>query len=448
MSLALVLIARDEQRFLPGCLDSVRGVCDEVVVCDTGSTDNTVALARAAGATVVSFPWVDDFAAARNHALAASSAPWVLVLDADERLAPGAGAALQTATQRGGFQCGLLPLHNATHLDARPQDVLSGRARRGDPVLLPRLLRRDTDLRWEGAVHESVAAWLSAGRRARTVHAAVVHYGDVPEIREGRNKDARNLALLEGACQRAPTDAVRRTYLARELLRVGDTARATTEIARAWDDLKAALSEGRRLTVTPTATVYAFLLLQGGQNRRAIQVLDEAEPWCGGHPNLALLRGSAVDLLPTPPPALLDRAAAGLEDNLAKAGQAWATEVNPGACGWSAATLLGQLHLRRGDGAKALAAFSRALDDRPGHPPAAIGQVEARVATGQAGQALVEAQPLLRHNNGDAWFVAALAASRLGDRATARMLLRNASGRPWLSPARARRAAQLSGSLR
>ncbi|MDP9407840.1 MAG: glycosyltransferase, partial [Actinomycetota bacterium] len=74
MLLAVNVIVRDEAAHLIACLASVREVADEVVVPDTGSRDGSVAVARAAGATVVEGRWEDDFAAARNVALEASSA--------------------------------------------------------------------------------------------------------------------------------------------------------------------------------------------------------------------------------------------------------------------------------------------------------------------------------------------------------------------------------------
>ena len=71
--ITLCLIARDEERFLPACLASVRGAVDEIVVVDTGSADRTREIAAEAGALVVDFPWCDDFAAARNAGLARAS---------------------------------------------------------------------------------------------------------------------------------------------------------------------------------------------------------------------------------------------------------------------------------------------------------------------------------------------------------------------------------------
>ena len=67
---ALSMIVRNEAATLRRCLESVRGVVDEMVIADTGSTDDTPAIARDYGARVVEVPWDNDFAAARNRALA------------------------------------------------------------------------------------------------------------------------------------------------------------------------------------------------------------------------------------------------------------------------------------------------------------------------------------------------------------------------------------------
>jgi hypothetical protein len=85
-TLGLSMIVKNEAHTLRACLDSVRGVVSQIVIADTGSTDSTIEIARAGGATVLSIPWEDDFAKARNQALAPMKTDWVLVLDADEEL--------------------------------------------------------------------------------------------------------------------------------------------------------------------------------------------------------------------------------------------------------------------------------------------------------------------------------------------------------------------------
>src|SRR5437763_47587 len=89
------MIVRNGGQDLSRCLESVHGIADEIVIADTGSTDDSVAVARSFGAAVISIPWENDFAAARNAALHAVQADWVLVLDADEQL--DAQAQLQIA---------------------------------------------------------------------------------------------------------------------------------------------------------------------------------------------------------------------------------------------------------------------------------------------------------------------------------------------------------------
>ena len=80
------LIVRNEERFLDGCLDSLQGFADEIILVDTGSTDATHAIAENRGIAVHSFPWSDDFSAARNHALGLAQGQWIFYIDADERL--------------------------------------------------------------------------------------------------------------------------------------------------------------------------------------------------------------------------------------------------------------------------------------------------------------------------------------------------------------------------
>jgi tetratricopeptide (TPR) repeat protein len=84
MRLSIAMIVKDEARALPHCLESVKGLWDELVVVDTGSGDGTVEIAKGYGARVEPFTWVEDFSAARNFSLGLCTGDWILVLDADE----------------------------------------------------------------------------------------------------------------------------------------------------------------------------------------------------------------------------------------------------------------------------------------------------------------------------------------------------------------------------
>ena len=87
-SVSLTMIVRDEQDRLAKCLESVRGLLDEIVIVDTGSTDRTKEIAREFGAKVFDFVWIDDFAAARNEALSHATGDYAFWLDADDVVEP------------------------------------------------------------------------------------------------------------------------------------------------------------------------------------------------------------------------------------------------------------------------------------------------------------------------------------------------------------------------
>jgi tetratricopeptide (TPR) repeat protein len=83
---SLCIIAKNERSHLARCLASAKPVVDEIIVVDTGSSDETKDLAVVFGAKVFDFAWVDDFSKARNYSLSKASGDWILVLDADEAL--------------------------------------------------------------------------------------------------------------------------------------------------------------------------------------------------------------------------------------------------------------------------------------------------------------------------------------------------------------------------
>ncbi len=97
--LSLCMIVKNEATRLPQCLKSVQAVVDEMIVLDTGSSDDTPAIARQFGAKVFEGTWQQDFAAARNEALTQVTGDWVLVLDADETLTPECIPAIRQAIQ-------------------------------------------------------------------------------------------------------------------------------------------------------------------------------------------------------------------------------------------------------------------------------------------------------------------------------------------------------------
>jgi glycosyltransferase involved in cell wall biosynthesis len=100
MDLSLCMIVKNEADKLPRCLSSVQSIVNEMIVVDTGSTDQTTEIAQSFGAQVYHYAWNNNFSAARNESLRYAQGDWVLVLDADEVLKPEIVPALKQAMQR------------------------------------------------------------------------------------------------------------------------------------------------------------------------------------------------------------------------------------------------------------------------------------------------------------------------------------------------------------
>jgi glycosyltransferase involved in cell wall biosynthesis len=188
-SLCLVVIARDEERSIQRCLNSFSSHVDRMLVLDTGSTDNTIALAKAAGAQVNAFRWIDDFSAARNAALELASADWHLMADADEWLQ--GGSEYLPGLRRGLCnRIGTVLIQN--QYDSRGQSgVLSARV----PRLLP------GNVRYRGSIHEQPDSELPVCEIPLT-------FGHDGYCEEQRHKKAgRNERLIRAALSTEPENS-------------------------------------------------------------------------------------------------------------------------------------------------------------------------------------------------------------------------------------------------
>lgn len=86
--LSLCMIVKNEEDTLPNCLNSVKGIFDEIIIVDTGSTDKTIDVAHRYTEKVYTYSWQDDFASARNYSFSKSTSDYIMWLDADDILLP------------------------------------------------------------------------------------------------------------------------------------------------------------------------------------------------------------------------------------------------------------------------------------------------------------------------------------------------------------------------
>jgi len=204
--ISLCMMVRNEERNLPRCLDSVRGLVRESIVVDTGSTDATPRIAASYGAQVVPFDFtIVDFAAARNCALERARGRWILVLDADETLDKASASGIER----------VVALHeNAGYYLERHNRSTDSKSAFTDYVV--RLFRNRPEHRYRGRVHETIdASILSGGGRLRQTDIRIDHeFSAEPEAR--RRKNHRYIEILKEEIAADPNDDSRLDFLAAE----------------------------------------------------------------------------------------------------------------------------------------------------------------------------------------------------------------------------------------
>lgn len=180
------MIVRNESALLARCLKSIRPVADQIVVVDTGSEDDTIAIARSFGAEVVSAPWRNDFAWARNISLDHAACAWVLWLDADDVVPAESLPKLidlkKTTPDR---------VYGFTIRNERPGNT-------GSEFVQARMFPNLSGIRFDGTIHEQMMqSALLMGLALEKNDIVVEHHGYAdPEIL--KRKAQRNIELLLG----------------------------------------------------------------------------------------------------------------------------------------------------------------------------------------------------------------------------------------------------------
>lgn len=143
------VITKNEERHLDRCLSSVSGIATEIIVVDSGSTDNTLVIAQKHSATVIEIEWQDDYAYARNVAIENAQQPWILFLDGDESLQHGASLRKNLSKTRSSV--GGVVMSRYDHF-INPETGKQTTV----PVGTVRLFRNERSIRFKYHIHEVV----------------------------------------------------------------------------------------------------------------------------------------------------------------------------------------------------------------------------------------------------------------------------------------------------
>ena len=148
VTISLCMIVKDEEAVLKRCLESAKEIADEMIVVDTGSRDQTREIAEKEGARVYQFPWIDDFAAARNFSFSQAVMDYCLWLDADDVLLPEDRRRLQKLKESLEPGVDMVMMKYNTAFDSQGKPIFS--------YYRERLIRNFRGYRWMGAVHEVI----------------------------------------------------------------------------------------------------------------------------------------------------------------------------------------------------------------------------------------------------------------------------------------------------
>ncbi|WP_243139985.1 tetratricopeptide repeat-containing glycosyltransferase family 2 protein [Romboutsia faecis] len=146
MEISLCMIVKNEENVIDRCLNSVKNVVDEIIIVDTGSTDNTVAKAENLGAIVYKFKWIDDFAEARNYSFSKATKDYILWLDADDILEDDDVKKLEELKVNLDQSVDSVMMNYVLQVDKYGNSIYS--------LKRNRLVKRSRNFRWIGYVHE------------------------------------------------------------------------------------------------------------------------------------------------------------------------------------------------------------------------------------------------------------------------------------------------------
>jgi Glycosyltransferases involved in cell wall biogenesis len=255
--ISLTMIVRNESAHLVACLESVKDAVDEIIIVDTGSTDDTVRIAQRYTPYVYKFPWNNDFSSARNFAIEHASGDWILAMDADEEIDCQDPFCLHSLLNKeNDKEAFLLPLYNP----------ISDSTEEFNTFYVLRLFRNNERHHYVGKIHEQIS--LPDQQKVGLATGPILKHKSLP-LKIRHQKRNRNLLLLKNSFQEDPNNPFLDYYLGVEWLMLGKAGYALPFLQKAYQTL----TDDNLLFRTP-ALKYLLISL------RMLGRLDEALSLC------------------------------------------------------------------------------------------------------------------------------------------------------------------------
>lgn len=268
-TISLCMIVKNEEEHLPNALNSVKNAVDEIIIVDTGSTDNTVEIAKSFGAKVYFYEWNDDFASARNEALKHATCDWILSMDADDEMNVNDLLRLKEylrETDALGFSIPIFSEIVDTSLNIKNTSV----------NYLVRIFKNDPRIKFSRRIHEFVdQSIFDIGGKIERIDIPVFHRGYTDQNTLNKKLE-RNRRLVELALKENPQDHTLWVYLGKTYCILNDLEKAEECYRRAIRLVEGKENRYVTLFFLQSAYVDLALLLSKDRMEEALELFNKA----------------------------------------------------------------------------------------------------------------------------------------------------------------------------
>ncbi|SHE51741.1 Glycosyltransferase involved in cell wall bisynthesis [Marinitoga hydrogenitolerans DSM 16785] len=256
------IMAKNEEQNIERCLNSIKDFCDEIIFVDTGSTDNTVEIAKKYTNKIYFFPWNGNFSDARNETLKYATSEWVFIVDADEEASENLRNNIRSFLKslEKDIVAVYIPTVNYLDFDKKHSEIAST-AR----------FFKNGKVKYENIVHNQP---VYKGKTIK-VDLELLHYGYIWTRLRRKQKTERTLALIEKYLEENPEDEY---YLIQYMKTLSIAQKHIEKMKVGYKIAQKVLKSARKKDYKPIPMTVEFIFLWG------IELMnkgywDEAEKW-------------------------------------------------------------------------------------------------------------------------------------------------------------------------
>jgi len=156
MKISVIVISKNEEEMLGGCLESISKFASEIILVDSESQDKTVQIAKKAGVKVISVNAGTDYSTARNIGLKNAKGDWIFYIDADERVSAQLRKEIESVTSNPASPAGRQQ-PEISYKIPRKNIILGKWVKHGGfwPDQVHRLFHKSSLIKWTGKLHET-----------------------------------------------------------------------------------------------------------------------------------------------------------------------------------------------------------------------------------------------------------------------------------------------------